>query len=635
MRIVDWSRVSVCAHVLGVATLVMVAGCGGADSGDTTASGGPEPQPEASPSEAGADQAAEDQNAPIDAMQEADVQETGPTCMPKTCAQLGANCGEAPDGCGGKIECGTCQSGQICGGGGGSNKCGVNPCYPKTCAQVGATCGLATDGCALVIDCGFCPAPLTCGGGGKEGQCGCAPKTCAQIGASCGTAPDGCGGVVDCGSCASGQTCGGGGTNQCGTQGCTPKSCAQLGASCGVVSDACSKAVDCGSCTLPDVCGGQGMPNQCGCTPKTCAQLSASCGLVPGGCGSDVDCGSCGAGDTCGGGGVDHQCGCVCQLPHATTTCVKAGCSVKSCDIGFADCDGDPSNGCEADLASDGKHCGQCGNSCDDGNGCTVGDSCQAGTCVPGTLITCDSPPNAQCYAAAGTCEAATGQCVYVPAVSGTACNADSNACTSDTCDGKGTCAVGAAKVCNTPPNAQCYNATGTCAPATGVCSYTPKANGTACGTCHECTSGVCGNSPNGTACGANVCHYCSAGACAVRATGYQYDGTESHRCCGGSPVDISSNESHCGGCGLACASGHTCQSVSATTSCTYHPATTSGRCGCNANSECPKGTNGLNQTCRTYTPYTNICTPDTAAYCASGETYRDISSCPNYCYYP
>jgi hypothetical protein len=274
--------------------------------------------------------------------------------------------------------------------------------------------------------------------------------------------------------------------------------------------------------------------------------------------------------------------------------------------------------------------------SCDaDGNACTVGDHCNgSGTCVAGTAKVCNAPPNTACYSATGTCAPSTGACSYTPLSSSTLCNADNNACTvGDHCNGSGTCVAGTAKVCNAPPNTACYNATGTCAPSTGACSYTPKTNGTSCGTCKQCTNGTCGNSPTGTQCG-NACQYCSSGSCLTRANGYQYDATESHRCCGGNPVDISTNASHCGGCGLSCGTG-TCQSVSATSGCSAHPASTSGRCTCTSGTQCPLGRNGLRQTCRTLTPYANLCAPSTAEYCASGESYQNVSSCPNYCYYP
>lgn len=231
-------------------------------------------------------------------------------CAPKTCAQLEAVCGSAPDGCGGKVTCGVCPAGQTCGGG-GLNKCGTDSCTPKVCTQLGASCGWISDGCSEAIDCGECAPPSTCGGGGTANQCGCVAMSCAKLGVSCGNIPDGCGAMIECGACPAGQSCGGGGVaNQCGAGTCAPKSCAQLGTSCGIVSDGCSNVLDCGTCTAPATCGGGGTANQCGCTPKSCVQLGMSCGIVDAGCGKILDCGTCTLGQTCGGGGVPGMCGC-------------------------------------------------------------------------------------------------------------------------------------------------------------------------------------------------------------------------------------------------------------------------------------------------------------------------------------
>lgn len=151
-------------------------------------------------------------------------------CTPKDCTALGANCGAAGDGCGGVITtCGTCSvPGEICGGGGPS-RCGTGlggdagadggaACVAKTCADLGANCGPAADGCGgLIPSCGSCGVVgQTCGGGGTPSVCGgnaCVKKTCAGVGANCGPIADGCGGIVQCGGCAvPGQICGGGGT---------------------------------------------------------------------------------------------------------------------------------------------------------------------------------------------------------------------------------------------------------------------------------------------------------------------------------------------------------------------------------------------------------------------------------------
>jgi hypothetical protein len=93
-----------------------------------------------------------------------------------TCAQQGIACGAARDGCGDLIQCGSCPSGQSCGGGGVPGQCGApdggGGCVPLTCQQQNINCGPAGDGCGNLIQCGTCVSPQTCGGGGTPGQCG-------------------------------------------------------------------------------------------------------------------------------------------------------------------------------------------------------------------------------------------------------------------------------------------------------------------------------------------------------------------------------------------------------------------------------------------------------------------------------
>jgi hypothetical protein len=156
-------------------------------------------------------------------------------CTRKTCAQLGYTCGITGDGCGGSLSCGSCSNPQYCGGG-GFNQCGGNngltadggvACTPTTCLALGYNCGQAADGCGGLLNCGSCSNPQFCGGAGYD-QCGgnngltadggvsCTPKTCAQLNYTCGAAGDGCGNLINCGTCTSPQYCGGGGYDQCG-----------------------------------------------------------------------------------------------------------------------------------------------------------------------------------------------------------------------------------------------------------------------------------------------------------------------------------------------------------------------------------------------------------------------------------
>lgn len=44
-------------------------------------------------------------------------------CRPSSCAELGSDCGEVADGCGGTLRCGVCGEGLVCGGGGAPNVC--------------------------------------------------------------------------------------------------------------------------------------------------------------------------------------------------------------------------------------------------------------------------------------------------------------------------------------------------------------------------------------------------------------------------------------------------------------------------------------------------------------------------------
>jgi hypothetical protein len=106
------------------------------------------------------------------------IQQSGPpppTCTPLTCMQQGFNCGPAGDGCGNLLQCGNCPPGQACGAGGRPGVCApidAGSCTPVTCQQLGFNCGPAGNGCGGALNCGTCNPPQTCGGGGTPGQCG-------------------------------------------------------------------------------------------------------------------------------------------------------------------------------------------------------------------------------------------------------------------------------------------------------------------------------------------------------------------------------------------------------------------------------------------------------------------------------
>lgn len=83
-------------------------------------------------------------------------------------------------------------------------------------------------------------------------------------------------------------------------------------------------------------------------------------------------------------------CGNYCSQNNGAATC-QAGHCVLACETGFADCNGDPGDGCEADLENDPNHCQACG------QGCGQESDCFRGSCVsilgsaPAALVGADA----------------------------------------------------------------------------------------------------------------------------------------------------------------------------------------------------------------------------------------------------
>jgi hypothetical protein len=77
-------------------------------------------------------------------------------------------------------------------------------CVPKTCSDLGKNCSEWDDSCGGILKCGYCPAGIGC----YNGTCmSCVPKTCRELGKECGSYNNGCGGQVDCPACAVGKSC--------------------------------------------------------------------------------------------------------------------------------------------------------------------------------------------------------------------------------------------------------------------------------------------------------------------------------------------------------------------------------------------------------------------------------------------
>lgn len=181
-----------------------------------------------------------------------------------------------------------------------------------------------------------------------------------------------------------------------------------------------NNTTNCGRCgnTCPDRPNAPAACELGTCTLR-CNDRFANCDLdVSNGCETSL-----GTVDNC------RACGNRCAFAHATATCSASGeCRLGTCLPGFADCDRDPTNGCEADLANDRLNCGRCGvgvNTTSDINNCggcgircsfaNAPATCSAGVCVRGTCnagyADCDGNPANGCEVNTRTDNANCGAC--------------------------------------------------------------------------------------------------------------------------------------------------------------------------------------------------------------------------------
>ncbi len=543
----------------------------------------------------------------------------GDVCVDSTssvmnCGSCGMNCRSLPGVDLDRVTCvrGACVLEAVClplrgdCDGLAATGCETDLTSPSNCGRCGVTCSGSTPLCAMLL-----------GDAGTARTCtnGCTSMTPTRCGMACvDTASD----LLHCGACGAACVAPAGGRATC---------------TMGVCNTSCSAGMH--------LCDGRCVADD---DPNTCGSRCAPCPSGP--VGSSVVClgGAC---DFVCGMGL-HRCGMVCiattsvtgcgtscspcpTAANADPTCDGTRCGFR-CRSGFGDCDGDPSNGCEADLLTNPMACGRCDNRCVSGSNATA--TCTGGTCgnrCNAAFGDCDMNLSNGCessFASPSTCSRCDNRCMPPANATATcdgtscgfACNAGFHRCGSMCVSSASPASCGT----NCTPCSPPLHATATC---DGMnCDFTCDAGYTRCG-------GVCvdtrTNANNCGACGrtcsfAHASGVCVAGSCTLGtcATGYGN--------CNSDPSDGCERnlwtDNSCGSCGSSCSPGFTsclagtCLAVSRTCGSSFFT------------SRCPDGFHfcARDSTCRSDNFHCD-CNPGTQAVRCDGVPCPIAGDCNSY----
>jgi hypothetical protein len=255
---------------------------------------------------------------------------------------------------------------------------------------------------------------------------------------------------------------------------------------------------------------------------------------------------------------INHcgTCNNVCTVSNGTAACTVGTCTVGGCDIGWGDCNTDVVDGCETNLDTDVNNCGACSNACNMANG-TAG--CSLGACTVASCDTtwgdCNGSPDDGCELSLVTDEANCGGC-------GVTCqNANgSNTCVAQSCvptcspgfddcdgDGRNGCETDILQDAN-----NCGACGNTCGGSCrkGVCDPTcadTVQNGAE--TDIDCGGGTCAPCAAGQACLVNpdcTSHVCGGDCLAPSCSDTVQNGTETDVDCGGGACSVCLEGAHC-----------------------------------------------------------------------------------------
>ena len=335
---------------------------------------------------------------------------------------------------------------------------GPEPAAAAGCNKAGAGCG-GRKKCCTGLTCqngACCPPAQVCG------------DACCPVGYACqnGACVAGGGGGT---GCPAGQArCNGACTDLA-----TPANCGACGKACPASTDPCQAAACLnGACGFRPANAGGRCDDGSACTKNDVCQADGSCTGTPITCDDGLAC-------------TDDSCDPVggCRYTLKAGRCLIDGVCSASGDRN----PGNPCQQCDPAASQTTWTNAPRGTPCADADRCDGDEACDgAGTCSPGTPVTCG-----QCTA----CNAEAGTCV--PAFDGQECDGDpTDKCKQRWRCGGGLCQATGHIIC--PESFDPCRDTGTCDPATGLCSNPPKRDGTACDDGNACTrsdtcqAGVC-----------------------------------------------------------------------------------------------------------------------------------------------
>ncbi len=385
----------------------------------------------------------------------------GDACTgPDVCNQVGTciGTGNSPNGtsCNDGLFCNgseTCTNG-VCGSSSG------NPCPGTDCN----TCGEATDTC-------FTPQGTACDGGS-----GCITGQCNGSGS--------CVGTFNTNSCNDGLFCNGSDTCSGGSCSLHAGNPCTTGPEC---ANACNETADNCIAAAGATCGDDGNP----CTTNACngsGTCAATNNTLPCNDGS-----YCNGTDTCAAGSCSEHTGDPCAGgPECLNVCDA---EVRACRVSVGTPCTDDGNVCTTNTCDIKGTCIATDNMlpCDDALFCDGADTCAGGFCSQHAGDPCAGGP--EC---ANVCDDSADTC-YLPA--GTTCTDDENNCTTNECDGSGTCAANA----NTLPCTDGIFCNGADTCSDGACSQhagDPCPDNVSC-TVNACDedAGTCNSTPEDSLC--------------------------------------------------------------------------------------------------------------------------------------